>query len=765
MSTFRPEGIPARKILEDIYEKMRHKRTIKTALPIIAYAMNDGGRSFSPSDYRRFSHKIGSIDWKGIIYQNRNTMMGCYSQDTEVLTEEGWKYFYELKPNDKVATLHEDELVFQIPSKIFAYDYDGLMYQRRGKAFDLLVTPNHNLYVKLYNRKHPSKFHLETAQNLGNLNIKLKRDANWKGKNIEYFRIPEIKIEKDNFFTNGKCYFERKELLIPAPLWFKFIGIYLAEGSKWTDNHHFYKTIISTNFKDKNFQEIKETIISLANCLGRKMQISKKRDLIINSKQLFLAIKEIPLAREKYIPKFYKQFNPKLLLELLRGLVLGDGTRQRSGSFVYSTSSKQLADDVQEICLKAGLVSTISKPRTKISFINNRKVEGLEYRVCITKRKIITHAKKRRSQQLFQWIPYKGKVYCVNVPTHVIYIRRNGKATWCGNSIFSYFRNKALIIRGYPKIKYSEESRVLDQHAVVEEKVDGTNLGIWLMPDGTMMGKTRMVEFWDSAGYKGRNWKLLFYRTGQADKLEKLLKEDYMVFGELYGTDNEGEFVRYYIPIGFKIFEVCDMRNFSFIPFNQKMALIQKYELESVGKIWEGTLTAKEVERLEFQAKDYLKQDGMEGFVAKWYDEGNKDTHMTKLKCKEIQELAWSLTGGTKIPRAIVSKAVRKAYENQINLHSMDEIVEFVRQELLEEADPSLVESSTDEIKHTINAVFSVNADNKQIWEYMDELKNRGIDLNNKNKVLSMMSTPFKGWTGNILYRAYCSYMAGRTGE
>jgi UDP-glucuronate decarboxylase len=28
---------------------------------------------------------------------------------------------------------------------------------------------------------------------------------------------------------------------------------------------------------------------------------------------------------------------------------------------------------------------------------------------------------------------YDGKVYCVNVENHVIYVRRNGRAAWCGN--------------------------------------------------------------------------------------------------------------------------------------------------------------------------------------------------------------------------------------------------------------------------------------------------------------------------------------------
>jgi ribonucleoside-triphosphate reductase len=30
---------------------------------------------------------------------------------------------------------------------------------------------------------------------------------------------------------------------------------------------------------------------------------------------------------------------------------------------------------------------------------------------------------------------YEGKVYCLEVPNHTLYVRRNGKPTWCGNSI------------------------------------------------------------------------------------------------------------------------------------------------------------------------------------------------------------------------------------------------------------------------------------------------------------------------------------------
>ena len=33
-----------------------------------------------------------------------------------------------------------------------------------------------------------------------------------------------------------------------------------------------------------------------------------------------------------------------------------------------------------------------------------------------------------------QLMKYDGKIYCVNVPNHILYVRRNGKSVWCGNS-------------------------------------------------------------------------------------------------------------------------------------------------------------------------------------------------------------------------------------------------------------------------------------------------------------------------------------------
>jgi nucleoside-diphosphate-sugar epimerase len=38
------------------------------------------------------------------------------------------------------------------------------------------------------------------------------------------------------------------------------------------------------------------------------------------------------------------------------------------------------------------------------------------------------------NKELYSKEKYKGYVYCVEVPNRIIYVRRNGKSVWCGNS-------------------------------------------------------------------------------------------------------------------------------------------------------------------------------------------------------------------------------------------------------------------------------------------------------------------------------------------
>jgi len=78
------------------------------------------------------------------------TLQGeCYSADTQVLTESGWKYFWNVSINDRIYTLNPEtrQIELQKPIKLYEFNYDGELYHFEGDGFDLLVTPNHNMLV------------------------------------------------------------------------------------------------------------------------------------------------------------------------------------------------------------------------------------------------------------------------------------------------------------------------------------------------------------------------------------------------------------------------------------------------------------------------------------------------------------------------------------------------------------------------------------------------------------------------------------------
>ena len=74
----------------------------------------------------------------------------CYDNKTEILTEQGWKYFYDLDKTEEVATLNQGtgELEWQLPMEWQEFNYDREMYKivlEDGNG--LLVSERHRVYA------------------------------------------------------------------------------------------------------------------------------------------------------------------------------------------------------------------------------------------------------------------------------------------------------------------------------------------------------------------------------------------------------------------------------------------------------------------------------------------------------------------------------------------------------------------------------------------------------------------------------------------
>jgi hypothetical protein len=119
----------------------------------------------------------------------------------------------------------------------------------------------------------------------------------------------------------------------------------------------------------------------------------------------------------------------------LDGLIAGDGSVHKGNSHaVVYTASYDFAGDVQELVLRTGHCATVRENdrRGQKRLVNGAVIENKKvgYVVSIT---------SRTNEHLFNrkyWRKehYKGDVHCVTVPSGILYVRRNGKACWSGNT-------------------------------------------------------------------------------------------------------------------------------------------------------------------------------------------------------------------------------------------------------------------------------------------------------------------------------------------
>jgi DNA-directed RNA polymerase beta subunit len=115
------------------------------------------------------------------IRKNRKPEIGdkvaCYSPDHQYLTTEGWINVNELTLDHKVASIVNNNLVYQNPVKLHEYYYSGKMYCINNDQVNLLVTPNHRMY---YKESYKSNYQIDTAEDIYNSKYIIKKNIdNW----------------------------------------------------------------------------------------------------------------------------------------------------------------------------------------------------------------------------------------------------------------------------------------------------------------------------------------------------------------------------------------------------------------------------------------------------------------------------------------------------------------------------------------------------------------------------------------------------------
>ena len=368
----------------------------------------------------------------------------CFDDKTEILTDKGWKYFKDLTYDDKVLSLGDKGKAYYYPiKKIIKERYKGKMYLYEGKEAEFCVTPNHRFLVFLgkgrFSTRKGYQF-IRIDEIMKKLNgkeyrMRMKRDMNWVRKERVGFLEDFICID-----GKGKKYFKLGNKKFPLELWLRFLAWVISEGCVGKKTNE----IIIGQKKRENINRIRELLNSLGFYFS---EYKRKNDIVVfvvrKEKEIrdFL-IKEVGFnAKEKRIPRFITFLSKNMIKIFLEEYLLGDGSIDRNGKITFYTASKYIADTLQELIIKSGKYGNLYVRKNGGSYIGERRIEDnrIIYYLHIMNTKEKRIATKGRSfivkTSQIKEINYNGYVYDVEVePYHTIYVRRNGKCMWSGNS-------------------------------------------------------------------------------------------------------------------------------------------------------------------------------------------------------------------------------------------------------------------------------------------------------------------------------------------
>lgn len=339
----------------------------------------------------------------------------CYDAATEVLTAEGWKYFQDLAMHDCLATvrLEDNAIEYQKPSRLIAKEYDGEMVRIASRKLDIVVTPTHRMVVS----KGVQPDHIVPASDL-TIWHRIKLQATWGGSGAKTIHIPAAGMAK--------------AVDVDAGDFAAFMGWFVSEGS--TDSRpkcpgSGYRVCISQKPGQK-YEDIR--------ALLRKLPwhwVPVENGFAASSKQLWEYLRPLGNKYTKHAPQWVKDASPEVIERFLDAAIAGDGWTCE-GTRTYCTVSKRLADDMQELFLKAGRSANIRIRAPQPCLLHGAKYSNCVQQYHVTEWRTKGGLLRNSSNDSYVGrVHYSGMVYCATVPNGTLIVRRNGKPFICGNCL------------------------------------------------------------------------------------------------------------------------------------------------------------------------------------------------------------------------------------------------------------------------------------------------------------------------------------------
>lgn len=335
---------------------------------------------------------VASFDWGN-----------CYDDQTEVMTDTGWKLFKDVDPSvDRVATIDKDTLTYEYTDIIRKVDepHDADMIRVKGRAVDMLVTPEHRCLVST--RSKPNRLFHVTAQELYDnpgRHWHIHTKSLWEGKKFE---LPVSDMHPLDF------------------MW--LLGMCMTDGTVKKNG-----ALVLTQVKQQQREQIEQVITDDWSVFDTYYYLAFDHPF----SQYYAALGT--LKKDRAIPSEVMNAPVEWIQAFLDGCIAGDGQVREDRSPDIYTAYRHIADQYQELIQKALWRASVKVQRGQVStFADGRKVVSEDgYRLWIDK---TTTGRVDLSGLTVTKEHYKGRRYCLSVPHQTLWVRRNGVAHWNGNT-------------------------------------------------------------------------------------------------------------------------------------------------------------------------------------------------------------------------------------------------------------------------------------------------------------------------------------------
>lgn len=365
-------------------------------------------------------------------------IQACFDDQTEVLTSTGWVKWPEVTGAETFATVNPEthNIEYHQAVDYHRYRYTGKMYSVQTQMLDMVVTPNHKMYVQ---KRGSSEWELVEAQEIA-------------GKTVRYLGAfnsdtPELELVTLDGFTQNRGSWNKEipALDIDGDVYAKFMGYYLSEG-----HCDYYKGTYRVCLAQLETGDARDGMRETLEASPFRYREDKDR-FTVYSEQLFRECEPFGHSHEKFVPERIKRMSPRQIRLFLEAYIEGDGDENN----VIYTSSVRMRDDIQELVVRCGWTSkhtiknrkgdeswfardsrviTCQHDSWKVHIRTGNKGAKPWYDPNNYSRASFDERAGHKAEVFEGFVDYDGYVYDVEVPNHVLIVRRNGKIVASGNS-------------------------------------------------------------------------------------------------------------------------------------------------------------------------------------------------------------------------------------------------------------------------------------------------------------------------------------------